>query len=149
MRLQQYTGCEWNVKTKTYLHSSLNYGNLPFLIKLFFSNHFTIKNKFRKVTSHFSSYFVPWLGIRACTGDRFVSKVPRDTGQLQLQYTGDVFDTRFVSESVNWTCFEHDFSFLLASIIFVDLHIFNFWKLVYRVTDGMTNSCSAARGSPD
>ena len=51
MRLQQYTGCEWNVKTKTYLHSSLSYGNLPFLIKLFLSNHFTIKNRFRKVTS--------------------------------------------------------------------------------------------------
>ena len=40
-------------------------------------------------------------------------------------------------------------AFLLASIIFVDLHIFNLRKLVYRVTNGMTNSCSAARGSPD
>ena len=32
-------------------------------------------------------------------------------------------------------------AFLLASIIFVDLHIFNLGKLVYRVTNGMTNSC--------
>ena len=39
-------------------------------------------------------------------------------------------------------------AFLLASIIFVALHIFNLRKLVYRVTNGMTNSCSAARGSP-
>ena len=40
-------------------------------------------------------------------------------------------------------------AFLLASVIFVDLHIFNLSKLVYRVTNVMTNSCSAARGSPD
>ena len=40
-------------------------------------------------------------------------------------------------------------AFLVASIIFGDLHIFNLGKLVYRVTNDMTNSCSAARGSPD
>ena len=40
-------------------------------------------------------------------------------------------------------------AFLVASIIFGDLHIFNLSKLVYRVTNDMTNSCSAARGSLD
>ena len=40
-------------------------------------------------------------------------------------------------------------AFLVASIIFGDLHIFNLGKLVYRVTNDMTNSCSAARGNPD
>lgn len=34
-------------------------------------------------------------------------------------------------------------AFLVASIIFGDLHIFNLGKLVYRVTNDMTNSCSA------
>ena len=38
-------------------------------------------------------------------------------------------------------------AFLLASIIFVDLHIFNLRKLVYR--NGITNSRSAARRSPE
>ena len=40
-------------------------------------------------------------------------------------------------------------AFLVASLIFGDLHIFNLGKLVYRVTNDMTNSCSAARGNPD
>ena len=34
----------------------------------------------------------------------------RHRAATATQYTGDVFDVRFVSESVNWTCFEHDFS---------------------------------------
>ena len=121
MRLQQYTGCEWNVKTKTYLHSSLSYGNLPFLIKLFLSNHFTIKNKFRKVTS---------VSVRILFHDLVSEPVQvtvlfprsRETqGSYSYTiYTGDVFDA---TESVNWTCFEHDFS-LSSSFCY-------FWWFIY------------------
>ena len=124
IRLQQYTGCEWNVKTQTYLHSSLNYGNLPFLIRLFLSDHFTMKNKFRKITS-------VWVCICYMTWYPSLYRWPfcfqgparhraATAGATATQYTGDVFDA---TESVNWTCFEHDFS-LSSSFCY-------FWWFIY------------------
>ena len=69
-----------------------------------------MKNKFRKITS-------VWVRICYMTWYPSLYRWPfcfqgpaRHRAATATQYTGDVFDVRFVSESVNWTCFEHDFS---------------------------------------